>query len=77
MKFCKDCKWIEKTGDTKTAHCLHTTAIRDPGTEKLIWMVVGGKEPKVNNLFCSTFRSGYGKADCGPDAKNFEPKETP
>lgn len=70
-KFCKDCKWSQKTGLFRTvktyAFCLHPAATTTPPPD-----IVTGKQGAESSGYCATMRLSHGP--CGTDGKLFEPK---
>ena len=74
-KFCKDCRFCKVSSISRFfgwwtyAKCTHTNAFK---INKRLEMLVSGKPSAGSYYFCVSQRF----SGCGPEARDFEPKES-
>lgn len=67
LPFCVDCKHHERLGSGAGSHwCLRA--------EITHLSLVTGETEKMGSLLCHHQRVSTNPADCGPDARHFQPK---
>lgn len=78
MKFCKDCKHVERQGDGTPAQyprCLNPVFCAEE-EEDLNYRVFGGVKMRAKEpSYCSTHRALSGDDLCGPQGRHWEANE--